>query len=196
MEVPITLRVNGVERQSAVEPRLLLVQHLRDNLGLTGAHIGCETSQCGACSVLMDGEIVKSCTVLAVQADGTEITTIEGLAPAGTGYCPLRYRMSGRLMPAASTWISNSPTAGSGTRAVARCSTSGPPGAEKAMWFIWLGSGMFGHQWRSGSFFSKNCAVNTTQPSARLKSVAASVGLAKRVSIVSMAPPFSSKSAT
>lgn len=84
METSITLRVNGVERRSAVEPRLLLVQYLRDNLGLTGAHIGCETSQCGACSVLMDGEIVKSCTVLAVQADGTEITTIEGLAPAGT----------------------------------------------------------------------------------------------------------------
>lgn len=83
MEVPITLRVNGVERRASVEPRLLLVQFLRDNLGLTGAHIGCETSQCGACSVLMDGEIVKSCTVLAVQADGTEITTIEGLAPAG-----------------------------------------------------------------------------------------------------------------
>ncbi|MEZ4563848.1 MAG: (2Fe-2S)-binding protein [Thermomicrobiales bacterium] len=84
MEVSITLRVNGVERRASVEPRLLLVQFLRDNLGLTGAHIGCETSQCGACSVLLDGEIVKSCTVLAVQADGTEITTIEGLAPAGT----------------------------------------------------------------------------------------------------------------
>ncbi len=84
MEVPITLRVNGVERRATVEPRLLLVQLLRDNLGLTGTHIGCETSQCGACSVLMDGEIVKSCTVLAVQADGTAVTTIEGLAPAGT----------------------------------------------------------------------------------------------------------------
>lgn len=84
MDVPITLRVNGVERRATVEPRLLLVQFLRDNLGLTGAHIGCETSQCGACSVLMDGEVVKSCTVLAVQADGAEVTTIEGLAPAGT----------------------------------------------------------------------------------------------------------------
>ena len=84
MEVPITLRVNGVERRASVEPRLLLVQFLRDNLGLTGAHVGCETSQCGACSVLLDGEIVKSCTVLAVQADGSEVTTIEGLAPAGT----------------------------------------------------------------------------------------------------------------
>ena len=84
MEVPITLRVNGVERRATVEPRLLLVQFLRDDLGLTGTHIGCETSQCGACSVLLDGEIVKSCTVLAVQADGLEVTTIEGLAPAGT----------------------------------------------------------------------------------------------------------------
>jgi carbon-monoxide dehydrogenase small subunit len=84
VEVPITLRVNGVERRATVEPRLLLVEFLRENLGLTGAHVGCETSQCGACSVLMDGEIVKSCTVLAVQADGAELTTIEGLAPAGT----------------------------------------------------------------------------------------------------------------
>ena len=83
MEVSITLRVNGVERRASVEPRLLLVQFLRDSLGMTGAHIGCETSQCGACSVLMDGEIVKSCTVLAVQADGADITTIEVLAPAG-----------------------------------------------------------------------------------------------------------------
>ena len=84
MEVSITLRVNGVERRASVEPRLLLVQYLRENLSLTGTHVGCETSQCGACSVLVDGEIVKSCTILAVQADGAEITTIEGLAPAGT----------------------------------------------------------------------------------------------------------------
>lgn len=84
VDVPITLRVNGRERRATVEPRLLLVQYLRDNLGLTGAHIGCETSQCGACSVLVDGEIVKSCTMLAVQADGSEVTTIEGLAPQGT----------------------------------------------------------------------------------------------------------------
>ncbi len=84
MHVPITLRVNEVERQSNVEPRKLLVQFLREDLGLTGAHIGCETSQCGACTVLVDGQAVKSCTILAVQADGTSVTTIEGLAPAGT----------------------------------------------------------------------------------------------------------------
>ena len=84
MNESITLTVNGVERQASVEPRTLLVQYLRDNLGLTGAHIGCETSQCGACSVLLDGQIVKSCTILAVQADGAAVTTIEGLAPAGT----------------------------------------------------------------------------------------------------------------
>jgi aerobic carbon-monoxide dehydrogenase small subunit len=84
MHVPITLRVNDVEREANVEPRKLLVQFLREDLGLTGAHIGCETSQCGACTVLLDGQAVKSCTILAVQADGSSITTIEGLAPAGT----------------------------------------------------------------------------------------------------------------
>lgn len=84
MLVPITLTVNGVERQAEVEPRTLLVQYLRDSLGLTGAHIGCETSQCGACTVLLDGQAVKSCTILAAQADGATVTTIEGLAPAGT----------------------------------------------------------------------------------------------------------------
>jgi aerobic carbon-monoxide dehydrogenase small subunit len=82
--VPITMTVNGQERRAEVEPRTLLVQFLRKGLGLTGAHVGCETSQCGACTVLMDGAAVKSCTVLAVQADGASITTIEGLAPAGT----------------------------------------------------------------------------------------------------------------
>ena len=84
MHVPITLRVNGVERQAEVEPRTLLVHYLRNDLALTGAHIGCETSQCGACTVLMDGKAVKSCTILAVQADGSSLTTIEGLAPVGT----------------------------------------------------------------------------------------------------------------
>lgn len=83
MRVPITLRVNDVERQAEVEPRTLLVQYLRDDLRLTGAHIGCETSQCGACTVLLDGQAIKSCTVLAVQADGSSVTTIEGLAPVG-----------------------------------------------------------------------------------------------------------------
>jgi aerobic carbon-monoxide dehydrogenase small subunit len=76
----IQLRVNGKQYQGNVEPRLLLVHYLRDVLGLTGTHIGCETSICGACTVLLDGRAVKSCTLLAVQAEGSEITTIEGLA--------------------------------------------------------------------------------------------------------------------
>jgi carbon-monoxide dehydrogenase small subunit len=81
--VNITLTVNGEEVSGDVEPRMLLVHHLRDTLGLTGTNVGCDTSSCGACTVLLDGESVKSCTVLAVQADGHEVTTIEGLAPAG-----------------------------------------------------------------------------------------------------------------
>ena len=80
MAVDIQLRVNGKEHQSKVEPRLLLVHYLRDILNLTGTHVGCETTLCGACTVLLDGKAVKSCTILAVQADGTEITTIEGVA--------------------------------------------------------------------------------------------------------------------
>jgi carbon-monoxide dehydrogenase small subunit len=83
VKVPITLTVNDVEREASVEPRMLLVQYLRDELGLTGAHIGCETSQCGACTVLLDGQAVKSCTILAAQTDGASVTTIEGLAPPG-----------------------------------------------------------------------------------------------------------------
>jgi carbon-monoxide dehydrogenase small subunit len=79
----VTLAVNGEERSLEVEGRTLLVHALRDGLGLTGAHIGCDTSQCGACTVLLDGRAVKSCTVLAQQAEGREITTIEGLAPDG-----------------------------------------------------------------------------------------------------------------
>ena len=79
----IELAVNGVRRSVEVEQRTLLVHALRDGLGLTGAHIGCDTSQCGACTVLLDGRAVKSCTVLAVQADDQEITTIEGLARDG-----------------------------------------------------------------------------------------------------------------
>jgi carbon-monoxide dehydrogenase small subunit len=77
------LVVNGERRPVDVEPRTLLVHALRDGLGLTGAHVGCDTSQCGACTVLLDGRAVKSCTVLAVQADDAEITTIEGLAHDG-----------------------------------------------------------------------------------------------------------------
>ena len=80
----ITVTVNGQHYRSQVEPRLLLVHYLRDILDLTGTHIGCNTSQCGACTVLLDGEAVKSCTVFAVQADGSEVTTIEGLAPEGS----------------------------------------------------------------------------------------------------------------
>jgi aerobic carbon-monoxide dehydrogenase small subunit len=80
----IRVKINGRDYEHSVEPRLLLVYYLRETLGLTGAHIGCETSICGACTVLLDGEAVKSCTVLAVQAAGSEITTIEGLAPHGT----------------------------------------------------------------------------------------------------------------
>ena len=75
--------VNGETRESDVEARLLLVHYLRDVLGLTGTHVGCDTSNCGACTVLLDGEAVKSCTVLAAQADGAEVTTIEGMARDG-----------------------------------------------------------------------------------------------------------------
>src|SRR6266498_3049005 len=78
MDVSIT--VNGVQRRHDVEPRLLLVHYLRNVLGLTGTNVGCDTSSCGACTVLVDGESVKSCTMLAAQADGSLITTIEGLA--------------------------------------------------------------------------------------------------------------------
>jgi aerobic carbon-monoxide dehydrogenase small subunit len=79
----ITLRVNGDNHHDDVEPRLLLVHYLRDVVGLTGTNIGCDTSSCGACTVLVDGESVKSCTMLAVQADGAAVTTIEGLATDG-----------------------------------------------------------------------------------------------------------------
>lgn len=79
----LSLVVNDERRVLGVEPRTLLVHALRDGLGLTGAHIGCDTSQCGACTVLLDGRAVKSCTVLALQAEGSEVTTIEGLARDG-----------------------------------------------------------------------------------------------------------------
>ena len=79
MGVEIQLHVNGKSCQNEIEPRLLLVHYLRDVLGLTGTHVGCETTLCGACTVLLDGHPVKSCTMLAVQADGAEITTVEGL---------------------------------------------------------------------------------------------------------------------
>jgi len=84
MEVPINVKVNGKSYRHEVEPRLLLVHYLRDVLYLTGTHIGCDTSSCGACTVLVDGKAVKCCTLLAAQADGSEITTIEGLSESGT----------------------------------------------------------------------------------------------------------------
>jgi carbon-monoxide dehydrogenase small subunit len=83
MAYSVTITVNGQERTHEVEPRLLLVHYLREVLLLTGTNVGCDTSQCGACTVTMDGKTVKSCTVLALQADGSSITTIEGLAQNG-----------------------------------------------------------------------------------------------------------------
>ncbi len=81
--LPISITVNGKVRKANVEPRLLLVHFLRENLALTGTHIGCDTSQCGACTIQLDGRSAKSCTLFAVQADGSEIMTIEGLAKDG-----------------------------------------------------------------------------------------------------------------
>jgi len=83
LTIPVRLRVNNAPRQHDIEPRVLLVHYLRDVCGLTGTHVGCETGICGACTVLVDGKAVKSCTMFAVQADGSEITTIEGLAANG-----------------------------------------------------------------------------------------------------------------
>ena len=119
----VSLTVNGVPHELALEPRDLLVYVLRDQLGLTGTVVGCDTSSCGACTILLDGESVKSCTVLGVQADGCEITTIEGLAQDGSlhplqesfhehhalqcGYCT-----SGMVLAAVSLLAENpSPTA-------------------------------------------------------------------------------------
>jgi carbon-monoxide dehydrogenase small subunit len=82
--------VNGVPAPGDVEPRLLLAHYLRENLRLTGTHVGCDTSHCGACTVLLDGTPVKSCTMLAVQADGREVTTVEGLAGPDGGLHPIQ----------------------------------------------------------------------------------------------------------
>jgi len=79
----VSMKVNGTAYEHDVEPRTLLVHHLRENLQLTGTHVGCDTSQCGACTIHVNGEAVKACTMFAVQADGSEITTIEGLANDG-----------------------------------------------------------------------------------------------------------------
>ncbi len=83
MQYPVSVTVNGAKQRHDVDARLLLVHYIRETLGLTGTNVGCDTSQCGSCTVLMDGKAVKSCTVLAVQADGAKVTTIEGLAQNG-----------------------------------------------------------------------------------------------------------------
>ena len=89
MKVSVEITINGSVHRNDVEPRLLLVHFIRDTAALTGTKVGCDTSQCGACTIIMDGVAVKSCTTLAVQADGASITTIEGLAPKG-GLHPLQ----------------------------------------------------------------------------------------------------------
>src|ERR1700760_4914508 len=86
----VTLTVNGKQHTVEVEPRTLLVELLREKLGLTGTHVGCDTSQCGACSIHLDGRVIKSCTMLAVQADGRNVTTIEGIAPANGPLHPMQ----------------------------------------------------------------------------------------------------------
>ena len=83
MKLPVKMTINGQTHSHEVEPRLLLVHYIREVVGLTGTHIGCDTSQCGACTILMNGQAVKACTFFAVQADGANITTIEGLARDG-----------------------------------------------------------------------------------------------------------------
>jgi carbon-monoxide dehydrogenase small subunit len=89
-ELHVALEVNGEPREVDVEPRRLLVQVIRDDLGLTGTHVGCDTSQCGACTVHVDGRAVKSCSMLAVQADGASVTTIEGMARSDGELHPLQ----------------------------------------------------------------------------------------------------------
>ncbi len=84
MSVSLSLTVNGKAARAEVDPRTLLVEFIRNQLALTGTHVGCDTGQCGACTVLVDGHAVKACTILAVQAQGAQVTTIEGLAPDGT----------------------------------------------------------------------------------------------------------------
>lgn len=90
MNKSITVTVNGVQHTAEVEPRLLLVHFIREVLNMTGTHIGCDTSSCGACTILLDGKSIKSCTVLAVQANGKHITTVEGLAPEGGPLDPIQ----------------------------------------------------------------------------------------------------------
>ena len=94
MKQKVTITVNGVQREDEIEPRTLLVHYIRETLDLTGTHIGCDTSQCGACTVHLNGLAVKSCTIFAAQADGAEVTTIEGMA-APTARCTHSRRHSG-----------------------------------------------------------------------------------------------------
>src|SRR5256885_2441840 len=93
----VAVTVNGTSYSREIEPTLLLVEYLRETLGLTGTHVGCDTSQCGACTVLVDGRATKACTMLAVQADGAEVITIEGLAKNGDMHPIKRDRKSHRL---------------------------------------------------------------------------------------------------
>src|SRR4030095_10389999 len=88
-DVDIEMRVNGQDRRSSVEPRLTLADFLRERCQWTGTHLGCEHGVCGACTVLLDGDAVRACLVFAVQADGDEVTTIEGMAGPGRGLCPV-----------------------------------------------------------------------------------------------------------
>jgi aerobic carbon-monoxide dehydrogenase small subunit len=88
--VRVSVTINGQQQEHDVEPRLLLVHYIRDVVGLKGTNVGCDTSSCGACTVLLDGESVKSCTLIAAQADGSEITTIEGLAPSADELHPVQ----------------------------------------------------------------------------------------------------------
>jgi carbon-monoxide dehydrogenase small subunit len=90
MKHKVSLTINGTQREDEVEPRLLLVHYLRDQVGLTGTHVGCDTSQCGACTVMVDGKAVKSCSMFAVQADGRQVKTIEGMAAADGTLHPLQ----------------------------------------------------------------------------------------------------------
>ena len=90
MTFPISITINEQEISEEVDPRTLLVHFIREQSRLTGTHVGCDTSNCGACTVLLDGEAVKSCTVLAVQANGHEVTTVEGLAPPDGPYTPIQ----------------------------------------------------------------------------------------------------------
>jgi aerobic carbon-monoxide dehydrogenase small subunit len=99
MNKTINVTVNGTKHTLEVEPRLLLVHMIREVLNMTGTHIGCDTSSCGACTILLNGKSIKSCTVLAVQADGKSITTVEGLAPEGGPLHPLQEGFKGFCTP-------------------------------------------------------------------------------------------------